>query len=47
MVQQIIAYLILFAALTYLAHRFVYPIPLFTSKRKGKKDCGSSDCGCS
>ena len=44
MVQEIIAYVILAAALTYLVHRFVFPIP-FLAKKKSGKGCGP-DCNC-
>lgn len=41
MIQQIIAYTILAAAVFFLARKF------FFKPKKNNKDCGNGNCGCS
>ncbi|WP_281322942.1 FeoB-associated Cys-rich membrane protein [Flavobacterium aestivum] len=40
MIQEIIAFIILGVALTFLIRKFFF-------KKKSNKNCGSGDCGCS
>ncbi|AKA35215.1 hypothetical protein [Flagellimonas lutaonensis] len=45
--QQILAYLILAAAIAFLAKKFLLPRSLFVSQKEdNKKNCGGTDCGC-
>jgi hypothetical protein len=46
--QEVLAYIILLIAVSYLAKRFLLPKSLFVSAKKSSKACGSdSSCGCS
>jgi hypothetical protein len=38
-IQEIIVYLIVVAALVFLVRKFIW-------KKKSKKNCGGTDCGC-
>lgn len=45
-IQNILAFLILLVALAYLVHKFVYPLPFLSLKKKNDSSCGGPDCGC-
>jgi len=46
LLQHILVYLILAAAVGYLVKKFLLPKSLFASKKSGGKGCGSDDCNC-
>ncbi|WP_238857751.1 hypothetical protein [Poritiphilus flavus] len=45
-VQTILVYLTLAAAVFYLAKKFLLPKRLFASKKGTTKGCGEDNCGC-
>ena len=45
--QQILVYIFLGAAVFYLVWKFVLPKSLLSGNKKASKDCGQDGCGCS
>ncbi|NNE76014.1 MAG: hypothetical protein HKN31_02970 [Pricia sp.] len=46
MLQSILVYIVLIAAVGYLAKKFILPKSLFVSGKNESKACGQDDCGC-
>jgi len=44
--QSILVYITLAAAVSYLVYKFLLPKSIFVSKSKKGGACGENDCGC-
>ncbi len=45
-IQQLLVYVIVAVAITYLVWKFILPKSMAFGKKKNSKSCGQDNCGC-